>query len=130
MSPRLARLALAAVLVGAACGDDDEPAAPPAPSDATVAALCDAVRAARDGDLDEAEDIVLGRAHDRLHELAAEVSDLDRTVAAALLEAKQRVEADLTNPSDELQRHLEDLVAATADAVAAAGRPRPDPCTP
>ena len=71
--------------------------------------------------------------HGPLHTLADTVSDLDRGVAARLLEAKEAVESDLASPAPDevtLVAHLEELVAATADALAATRAPSPVPCNP
>ncbi len=82
--------------------------------------------AAIDGDPSLASTLFFDRAHDRLHELAAAVSDIDRSIEARLLEAKQRVEADLSiDRAPDLAAHLAALAAVAADATEANGDPRP-----
>lgn len=44
-------------------------------------------------DLEEARDLFYGRVHSPLHEIARAAGEVDRTVAARLLEAKNDVEA-------------------------------------
>lgn len=90
----LRRAALAVLLVlAAACGDD---AAADPLVDAHVA-LCEA------GDRPaEARELFFDRSHEALHEVARRLDDVDRAQAAALLEAKQRVESGLERPGPNL----------------------------
>jgi hypothetical protein len=59
-----------------------------------VTALCDA-REEIGRDVGATEAIFFDGAHDGLHDLANDAAEMDRSVAARLLEAKQTVEADL-----------------------------------
>ncbi len=58
-------------------------------------ALCTS-RTMVDDDLDAARDVFFTRAHATLHVMASELSNTDRPLAAELLEAKNRVEQELT----------------------------------
>ena len=90
----LRRAALAVLLVlAAACGDDQ--AADPL-VDAQVA-LCEAANRPED-----ARELFFDRSHEALHEVARRLDDVDRAQAAALLEAKQRVESGLDSPRPSL----------------------------
>lgn len=105
---------------------------PPAHDDgrwaATVEGLCRAARAARDGDAAQARRAFLDTAHDPLHRLADRTAEQDRTAAARLLEAKERVEADLEGSQPSLEQDLERLVDATRVAIRAGGEPVPSRC--
>ncbi|HXF73861.1 MAG TPA: hypothetical protein VNO79_14785, partial [Actinomycetota bacterium] len=71
------------------------------------------------------------RAHEELHVLAAAAERVDRGAAAALLLAKERVEADL-EPGGPLARLPGDaaaLLRAARAALRAVGLPAP-PCEP
>lgn len=126
-----------AVLAAAACttGDDPTLATPPpvaAVHDAggIVVDLC-AARAAVD-DPDAAAD-AFARSHGPLHDLAREIGDRDRQVAARLHEAKQQVEAAIASPSPsppaQLAARLERLVDATRRGLEVLGVDAP-PCPP
>ena len=58
-------------------------------------ALCRAADQAAAGDAAAARTTFLDSSHDDVHRLAAKLEDVDRAKAAAMLEAKQRVEADI-----------------------------------
>ena len=64
--------------------------------DEVVAGVCAALEASEGGG--DVRAVFYDRAHDGLHELAADTSDQDRRVAAALLRSKERVEALLDGP--------------------------------
>ncbi|MGH8914904.1 MAG: hypothetical protein ACRDZM_10360 [Acidimicrobiia bacterium] len=66
--------------------------------------------------------------HQPLHDLAAETTETDRSVAARLLEAKEAVESDFDTQSD-LIEDIRALIAATDNALAATGHD-PLPCAP
>jgi hypothetical protein len=89
--------------------------------------LCDAQVAAFGGRIREAAEVFDVETHDFLHQLAARLQDTDRDAAAALLEAKQRVEAAFDAGSDRvaMQELLIDLQRALQDAADAAGLPAP-----
>jgi hypothetical protein len=134
-------LVLGAVLVG--CGDDgtDTSAKPtdrPSESqesgsvtstpESDYASVCVARDAAVAGDIDTAR---TSFDHGPLHELADAALDVDRAVAAQLLEAKEAVESDLadqTTPAGQVADDLEALVRMTTAALVATGAPTPDFC--
>lgn len=64
--------------------------------------------------------------HQPLHQLADDTAAEDRAAAAALLEAKQRVEAALDASDPSLAAAVDDLVDATSRALATLDRPEPD----
>ena len=91
----------------------------PSTSSAVVAGVCAALEASEDGS--NARAVFYDRAHDDLHELAAETSALDREVAARLLRSKERVEALLDGPrGTETTAALGVLSDVTAEAVSVA----------
>lgn len=94
-----------------------------------ASALCDAAARAKEGDLLGAEEVFYDSSHQRLHDLAAEVSNTDRAVAARLLEAKETVESGLGGDGSELGDAFDSLVVATDEALAATEHD-PMPCTP
>jgi len=132
-----APLLLAALALTAGCARSDGVAGSdtsdtgPAGLRAVIAALCAARDAALGGDSARARTIFFDDAHYRLHELA-EAASGDRRAVARLLEAKQRVEDDLTTATigsgDDLSEDLADLAVASADAAEVTGEPRPAPC--
>lgn len=124
---------IAVLAVGGACSgsgaerglDPGGPIDPPT-AERAILGLCEVGRTA---DPSAAEDVFHDRSHDALHGIAAAVEEVDRGVAAELLTAKQRVEADLA--SDRLPSafpaHVDDLLDATRRALEALGVPAP-PC--
>jgi hypothetical protein len=91
----LRRAAFAVLLVAAvACGDDGGAADPLV--DAHVA-LCEAADRPQ-----EARELFFDRSHEQLHEVARRLDGVDRPQAAALLEAKNRVESGLDRPGPSL----------------------------
>lgn len=70
-------------------------------------------------DLGQQESAFFDRAHDAIHELARRVTEEDPGLGAALLEAKQQIEAGLTETSDDPipSRPFRRLVDATNDAL-------------
>jgi hypothetical protein len=132
---RRAAVVLALALPLAACGGGPGP--PPEPTArgslgvvtaadarALVAALC-RVAALAGTDPGEAGRTFRDRAHDELHVLAAAVEPVDRAAAAALLVAKERVEADLSTGAGGFAAHAAELVRATRGALRAVGLPAP-----
>lgn len=132
--PSVAALALAVLL--AACGGAGRTPEPTASGDlgvvtasdarALVAALCEvAARAAADPEA--AGRTFHDRAHEELHVLAAAAERADRTAAAALLVAKERVEGDLEpqGPTGRLPGDAAALLEATREALRAVGLPAP-----
>jgi hypothetical protein len=133
---------VAAALALAACGgygDSDQVTTPPAlpsgslgvvTSDAavtTVQGLCD-VRDAPDAPAANAT--FYDRTHQELHVIAAATEEQDRAKAASLLEAMQRVEAELERPllPAGFSTDVESLVGATREALASIGLDAPG-CT-
>jgi hypothetical protein len=105
------------LLVAAACGSADDDAGDADPYDWVVAGLCRSAAEAGDGSVETARDTFFDTAHQGLHELADEVSDIDRAVAAALLQAKEAVEAGFTDGAEDIPTRLGALVAATDRAL-------------
>lgn len=121
------------VVVVAVAFDHDDPA-PETPAVARAAdprnALCEAAIAARQQDPATAQRIFFGRAHQPLHLLAAAAGAKSREAAAALLEAKAKVEGGLDPPAASLGDDLEALALQTGRAMAVAGGNDPGPCAP
>ena len=101
-----------------------------APPDSRYASLCAALDAALAGDVDTARQAF---DHGPLHELADAAVDVDRSVAAHLLEAKEALESDLgdeTASADQIAQALRSLVDATTDALTITAPPAPALCEP
>lgn len=124
----------ALALVAAACGDGGD-AGEPSPSSSfgvvtpdtattAVLGLCDLTNAT---DVIEARATFLDRSHATLHAIAAAADAQDRASAAALFEAKQRVEAALARPElpPRFQRDVETLIGTTREALNAIGLDAP-----
>ncbi|HVF33277.1 MAG TPA: hypothetical protein VM933_09600 [Acidimicrobiales bacterium] len=129
MPRRRLRLALLPVAVltgiGGACGRGDDPI--PGRADATGRFGAVHTEVCRAASLAGAGSVAAARAafddvHVGLHDLAAAAGEADRAVAARLLEAKQRVEADLDADS------LTALTPPVAAAVEATGGTAPAAC--
>lgn len=130
---RRALVPIAFALVLAACGGSDED--PPGVTGSVAAeaaneavlGLCE-MAAEHIDDLETADAVFLDRSHDTLHLVAAAVEAVDRPAAAALLTAKQQVEADLgaDPPGPGLADDLEELLSATREALARIGLSAPD----
>lgn len=116
-------MALVAVVVLGACGggtgDEDRPAT--GRFGALYTAVCRAATQAGAGDLAGARR-TFDDAHVGLHDLASAAGEGDRIAAGRLLEAKQRVETQLT------AARLRALAGPVADAVEATGGSVPAPC--
>lgn len=104
------------------------PAAASARSSEARDSLCAAAAAVRRGDVGTARPMVFGRTHDQLHMLAADTAERSRAAAAALLEAKAKVEAVFDPPAATLADDLDALAVATGRAMGAAGGIEPGPC--
>ena len=124
----------ALAVVAAACGDGGD-AGEPSPSSSfgvvtgdaattAVLGLCDLTNAT---DVLEAGATFLDRSHATLHAIAAAADGRDRASAAALFEAKQRVEAALARPElpPRFQRDVETLIGTTREALDAIGLDAP-----
>lgn len=128
MPDRLLWGAVAVTALLAACGDaGGEP--PPAADrtaddvggDAIVAALCEAERTT---DAEEARRLFLSEVHAPLHDLARDVGEVDRQVAARLLESKQRVEAVVEDGNvAEITEAMSSLTDATLESYETLGTP-------
>ena len=94
---------------------------------AAVEGLCTALKQAPDGPR-AAEVTFFDESHDTLHTIARALEDVDRSSAAALLEAKQRVEADFAGGRASGGRVADDLralVEATRAGLARLEVPAP-----
>lgn len=122
-------MAVAIVLLGA-CGDDSGTTRPDAinsrdsagstGADGVIEGLCLARRQATT-DAEAARSTFLDTAHEGLHDLARELGERDRSAAAAVLQAKQQVEADLDSGDAGLVSDLDELVDAATAGYAAMG---------
>lgn len=92
--------------------------------------LCAAIAAATNGDEEAAGVTFTDRVHGGLHDLASRVEERDRSVAARLLEAKERVEADLDQSvtAAALTADLINLAPNVRAAIALLGDAMPEPC--
>lgn len=127
------RIGLSAlVVVGAACGDSAPVRSTRSPEirlRSATQGLCDAEALAREGQIDAARARFFDRSHEVLHELAALVTDRDAGASAALLRAKERLEAILqasltsaTDPEgDEVAARIAELIDRLRAAARAAG---------
>jgi hypothetical protein len=134
VSRRALTAALFALVVAAGCGDrGDAGEVTPSPSfgvvtpDAATAAvlgLCDLTNAT---DVADARATFLDRSHATLHAIAAAADARDRASAAALFEAKQRVEAALARAElpPRFRRDVETLIGTARDALDAIGLDAP-----
>ena len=112
-------LALIVLVLAAACSSGASDAAPADLAGEQVSAgLCRAVTAGA-AETDQAEDS-FARVHTDLHAVARALQRVDRTAAARLLKAKQRVEDDFRRlaPASELTPDLRELFTATRDGLA------------
>lgn len=85
-------------------------------------AVCEAAREARGGDADSARVVFFDDAHQPLHELAAQASEIDRAAAARLHEAKQAVESAFSD--GDVEAAFSRLVPATDAALQTVDGPR------
>ena len=86
---------------------------------AVVAGVCDAADLAG-RNIANARVIFYAQSHDGLHLIARGLADVDRPAAAALLEAKQKVEADFLAPPPGMQvaKDLRRLAEVTRSGLA------------
>jgi len=130
---------IVAALVVVSCGSSGE-TSPASPSGAlgivteeaaerAVSGLCQ-IRTTLAKDRDAANRVFYDRSHDELHVIAAATQEGDPAVAGRLLQAKERVEADLRPERlpGGFVRNLDALLAATRDALGAIGLEAPG-CT-
>jgi hypothetical protein len=106
----------------------DDSAGPVTPVGRAHAGVCTAAALARNGDAEGAKRTFFDESHQPLHDLATAAAERDRGAAARLLEAKEKVESDLTAGSGPLADDLEELAVRTAAAATAAGERAPEPC--
>lgn len=113
---------LALALLAAACGGNSgsedrtitvagQPVAV-APLVDAHAALCQAA-----AEPDAARRHFFDRAHDQLHTVAKALEDVDREQAAQLLQAKERVESELSDPPASLPDDLRRLAGVYRDGL-------------
>jgi hypothetical protein len=129
----LALASLAVAIVAAACSGSSDPGPTTAPTgpvastdaDRAVSALCEL---AGETDPAAANALFQDRAHQTLHAVAAEAERVDRAASAALLETKQRVEADLAEPDlpPGFADDVETLLVALRAALETIGLPAPE----
>jgi hypothetical protein len=121
MNRRLAQLviALLALVTGVtACGGGSDR------SDgyrSAASGLCEASAGVDDGDIEGAESRFYDTVHQPLHDLAAEVSEVDRVIAARLLEAKEAVESRFDTDPAGLGEALRSLESAVDESLTAIG---------
>jgi hypothetical protein len=86
---------------------------------AIAAGLCESAQQAAT-DVSAAEKTFQGKSHDGLHLIARGLETIDRAAAAALLEAKQKVEADFSNhvPGSQVAADLRSLSEVTKSSLA------------
>jgi hypothetical protein len=129
---RLLPFILALGVLAGCSSSSAKPAAKTAgPYAATYRAVCSAASAARGGDAKAARTRFLDGAHQGIHELAAVASKRSRPAAGRMLEAKERVEHDLSAGAkpNVLAADLAALSVTARSAIAATGAPRPQPCS-
>jgi len=89
--------------------------------------LCEASTGVDYGDIEGAESQFYDTVHQPLHDLAAEVSEVDRVIAARLLEAKEAVESGFDTDPAGLGEELRSLISAVDESLIAIGDD-PPPC--
>lgn len=92
--------------------------------------LCGALDSANDRRVAEAARDFEDHAHQALHLLADETASIDRSAAARLLEAKQRVEDRLEHRDRELASGIRELIAAANAALDVLDHPAATECAP
>lgn len=125
----LVRLLVPAVmvaLVAASCGEGEagNVGRTSGPYVSAAEGLCRAAAHASE-DTDAARREFYDAVHQPLHELAVEIAEVDRTLAARLLAAKESVEIDLDNDQASLVASLSELIAAMDASLDEAGHAQP-----
>lgn len=92
------------------------------------AGVCEAATMVGAGDAAGAHGVFLARSHTALHSLASAAAEVDRSVAARLLEAKAAVEASLPSAAPGAASDLRRLADATANAMRTVTGQRPAAC--
>ena len=116
----LRRAAVLALAVLAACGGNaSDKTVTVAGQPVAVASLVDAHAALCQGAAapDAARRLFFDRAHEQLHTVARALEDVDRAQAAQLLQAKERVESELSNPPPSLPDDLRRLAGVYRDGL-------------
>lgn len=120
------RWLVAVLLVFSACGGDaSKPATDQeSPYDELVGDLCESLSLATDGDVTGAQRVFEDRVHGPLHDLAADVQEVDRGAAADLLVAKNAVEQrfEATPEQAGVTKDLRSLSEAVGRSVEALGQ--------
>lgn len=126
---RIATLCLSLVLAACTNASGEEQEGLEARLPGASQGLCDAQVLASEANVPGAAAVFDGEVHGFLHELAAVVQQSDRTAAADLLEAKQRVERAFEDPArappQQVVVLLSELQRALGQAAKAAGLPTP-----
>ncbi|MBA3652589.1 MAG: hypothetical protein H0W70_00165 [Actinobacteria bacterium] len=119
-----------AVAALAACGHARADPANSGPYGAAYAGICNAISAAKADNAGRARTIFFNVSHQRIHELAAATEPVERGIAARLLEAKQRVEAEFlaAKPNTTLRADLVRLGVAMAKAMTVTAHVHPPTC--
>jgi hypothetical protein len=113
-------VAVLALAVLAACGGNaSDKTITVAGQPVAVASLVDAHDALCQGAgaPDAARRLFFDRAHEQLHTVARALEDVDRGQAAQLLQAKERVESELSNPPPSLPDDLRRLAGVYRDGL-------------
>jgi hypothetical protein len=115
----LRTVAVATLLLLAACADDEPKSITVAGQPVAVASLVDAHAALCEAVAtpDAALRLFFDRSHEQLHTVAKALEDVDRAQAAQLLQAKERVESELANPPASLPDDLRRLAAVYRDGL-------------
>ncbi len=122
MTPTTLTTAIAVITfgLGAGCSSQGASDTTSDPFAAAASGLCEATQ--RADDPGQARRVFFDTVHQPLHELADQAATVDRGAAAALLEAKQGVEAAFDDGTG-LARALDRLVGASDTALAVLDRP-------
>ncbi len=115
----LRTVAVATLLLLAACADNEPKTITVGGQPVGVASLVDAHAALCEAAAspDAARRLFFDRSHEQLHTVAKALEDVDRTQAAQLLQAKERVESELSNPPVSLPDDLRQLAAVYRDGL-------------
>jgi hypothetical protein len=116
----IAAFALICLAAGCTQADKEADSTAQGSSDPQVAVtgLCEAQSLASGGGLEESRQVFQDQSHAYLHQLAAELQERDRSLAAELLEAKQQVERAFQAEAD--PELLTDLIVQLREVVEAA----------
>lgn len=123
MTPSTLTTAIAVITfgLGAGCSSRGASDTTADPFAAAASGLCEATQ--RADDPGQARRVFFDAVHQPLHQLADQAATVDRGAAAALLEAKQGLEAAFGDDGTNLAPALDRLVGATDTALAVLDRP-------